>query len=46
MESDPDELVDILGISSRELMLAFPKKVWRYVEEESHVEDEEEGDIL
>lgn len=40
---DPDELVDVLNISSQELLDAFPEKVHAYVTEEyEHVEDDEE----
>ena len=31
---DPDELVDILGITSEELVSAFPEKVLHYSETE------------
>lgn len=44
-ESDPDELVDILMISSQELMRAFPDRVDEYVEKESDVEDDQEDDL-
>lgn len=45
VESDPDELVGILQISSRELILAFPDLVEKYIEDECDVEDDEEADI-
>lgn len=45
-ESDPDELVDILGVSSWELMAAFPDRVQDYIERESYEQDDEEDDIL
>lgn len=44
-ESDPDELVDLLMISSQELMRAFPDRVEAYLERESDVEDYEEDDL-
>jgi lipoate-protein ligase A len=43
MNIDPDELVDVLQISSQELLEAFPEKVHAYVtEEHEDVEDDEE----
>jgi hypothetical protein len=44
-DCDPDELVDLLRISSWELMRAFPERVEAYLEREAHVEDDEEDDI-
>ncbi len=32
--SDPDYVVDVLGISSQELMDAFPERVDRFLKEE------------
>ena len=41
---DPDELVDVLQISSQELIGAFPEKVHAYLTEEyEDVADEEDG---
>ena len=42
---DPDELVDILCISSRELMLMFPEKVTNYIEEVSYEQDDQKEDL-
>jgi len=40
---DPDYLVDVLGISSRELMMAFPVRLEEHIEEEyGDIEGEEE----
>lgn len=44
MNADPDELVDILGVSSQELIDAFPEKVRAYLEDEYDVEDDPEED--
>ena len=41
MSQDPDVLVDILMISSEELIEAFEDKVMDYLEDNIHVEDEE-----
>lgn len=34
VHSDPDYVVDVLGISSQELMDAFPDRVTRFLKEE------------
>lgn len=34
MESDPDVVVELLGITTRELLDAFPSKVRDYIENE------------
>lgn len=45
INSDPDELVDLLRVSSWELIMAFPDRVEDYILRESHVEDSEEEDV-
>jgi hypothetical protein len=43
MESDADYVVDVLDITSEELMLAFPEKVRHYLDTEiGSVDDPEE----
>lgn len=41
---DPDYVVDVLRITSRELIKAFPGKVRDYLDEESETDTSESGD--
>lgn len=41
---DPDYIVDVLGISSRELLNAFPDKLEEHLEEEYGDDDEYEDE--
>ena len=43
MNIDPDELVDVLRLSSTDIINAFPEQVMAYLEEQWDVEDEEEN---
>ena len=43
MNIDPDELVDVLGLTSEDILLAFPERVEDFMEERKRVEDEEAG---
>lgn len=45
-EMDPDYIVDVLDISSRELMKAFPDKLEKHILEEYDDEDEDEQDTF
>lgn len=42
--SDPDYVVDVLGISSEELCLAFPERVRSYLDEQAGLPDDYEDD--
>lgn len=46
MNIDPDELVDVLCISSQELIDAFPEKVYAYLTEDYDVADSDEEDDI
>jgi hypothetical protein len=43
INEDPDYVVDVLGISSWELVHAFPKLVQKYLEDEYDVRPENPG---
>jgi len=43
VNEDPDYVVDVLGISSWELVNKFPVKVKRFIEEEYNVRPENAG---
>lgn len=43
VNEDPDYVVDVLGISSWELVHAFPAKVRQYLEDEYDVRPENKG---
>lgn len=42
MNIDADELVDVLRLTSADIIRAFPERVNAYLEDEWNVEDEEE----
>jgi hypothetical protein len=41
-EEDPDVVVDLLDITTAELLAKFPKKVSEYLDGESNLDTEEE----
>lgn len=43
VNEDPDYIVDVLGLSSWELIKAFPVKAERFIKEEYGVGPEDEG---
>lgn len=45
LNEDPDYVVDVLGLSSWELVTHFPKRVQRFIEEEYGVRPEDSGDF-
>lgn len=45
LNEDPDYVVDVLQISSWELIKAFPVKVRHFIEDEYNVRPEDSGDF-
>lgn len=45
VNEDPDYVVDVLGLSSWELVKAFPKQVQAYIQDEYNVGPEDAGEL-
>lgn len=45
VNEDPDYVVDVLGLSSWELVKAFPKQVQAFIQDEYNVRPEDTGEL-